>query len=102
MDWDDEQREGYLNNRPVIAYAPVRKPAVKPPAQQKHFLSIRAEEHVASLIAAGGCIWGVYVATVDYSSLWRLQILPPGPVEVCALGVLAWLHAKWRRSNQPR
>jgi len=100
FDWD-EGREGYLD-RPVVAYVPVPKPAVKPPKQDDHSLSIRWEERVASLIAAAGAIWAVYVATVDYTNLWRVQIMPPGPVEVCALGVLAWLHAKWRRSNQVR
>jgi hypothetical protein len=97
MDWENE-REGYINNRPVIAYAPVHKPAVKAPKQQ-HFLSIRGEESLASLIAAAGGIWAVYVATVDYNSLWRVQIMPPGPIEVVAVGILAWLHAKWRRSS---
>ena len=102
MRWDEhEEREGYLSNRPVIAYAPVHKPVVEaPPTKQRHVLSIRAEESFASLIAAVGAIWAVYVATVDYNSLWRLRIMPPGPVEICALGVLAWLHAKWRRSTR--
>jgi hypothetical protein len=100
FDWD-EGREGYVD-RPVIAYVPMPKPAVVKPAKPKHSLSVRWEERVASLIAAGGAIWAVYVATVDYSSLWRVQIMPPGPVEVCALGILAWLHAKWRRSSRFR
>jgi len=101
MRWDeDEEREGYISNRPVIAYAPMQKPAVKAPPRQRHLLSIRAEEYLASLIGAAGAGWAVYVATVDYNSLWRLQIMPPGPMEVCAIGVLAWLHAKWRRSTR--
>jgi hypothetical protein len=96
MDWD-RRREGYLDLPSPPVYAPVRKPVQKP-ADQSNLLSIRGEERVASLIAAGGVIWAVYVATVDYSSLWRLHVMPPGPVEVCGLGILAWLHAKWRRS----
>lgn len=95
-DWDEE-REGYLDNRPPIAYTPLPKPTVEAPPQ-RHSLSVRGEEYLASLMAAAGGIWAVYVATVDPSNLWRVQIFPPGPVEVCALGVLAWLHAKWRRS----
>jgi hypothetical protein len=95
-DWD-RGREGYIasSNKfvPVVA---IPKPAKK--SGDGSLLSIRAEERLASLIAAGGMIWGVYVATVDYANLWRMQIMPPGPVEVCALGILAWLHAKWRRS----
>jgi len=101
IDWD-VGREGYIDI-PRVAYAPMPKPAVvKPPAKQKNSLTIQAEERVASLIAAAGAIWGVYVATMDYTNLWRMKIMPPGPLEVCALGVLAWLHAKWRRSNQVR
>jgi len=101
FDWD-EGREGYVD-RPVVAYVTASKPVVPPPRQQdSHSLSIRWEERAASLIAAAGAIWAVYVATVDYTALWRVQIMPPGPVEVCALGVLSWLHAKWRRSNQVR
>ena len=97
FDWD-EGREGYVDHH-VVAYVPVPKPAaVVKPAEQKHSLSIQWEERVASLIAAAGAMWAVYVATVDYTQLWRVQIMPPGPVEICALGVLAWLHAKWRRS----
>ena len=98
MDWEDERREGYIDNRPVIAYAAVHKPAVQAPPKRRHLLSIRAEEYIACVIAAGGAGWAVYVGTMDYDSLWRLQIMPPGPIEVCALGILVWLHAKWRRS----
>jgi hypothetical protein len=102
MDWDEE-REGYLDYQRPVAYVPLAKPTVEPkPKGQEHSLSVRAEEIVASLIAAAGGIWAVYVATVDYNNLWRLQIMPPGPVEVCVLGVLAWLHAKWRRSAKMR
>jgi len=32
------------------------------------------------------------------SSLWDFSITQPGPLEVCALGIMVWLHAKWRRS----
>lgn len=103
IDWD-EGREGYID-RPVTAYVPLPKSAVtpaKPAKQPQHSLNIQWEERVASLIAAAGAIWAAYVATIDYTSLWRVQIMPPGPVEVCALGILAWLHAKWRRSAQVR
>jgi hypothetical protein len=99
IDWD-AGREGYITSRvkfvPVVA---IPKPAKKAPGQN-NLLSIRAEERLGSLIAAAGTIWVVYVATVDYNSLWRVQINPPGPLEVCFLGILAWLHAKWRRSTK--
>ena len=99
IDWD-AGREGYVQSK--AQYVPVvqtQKPA-KAVRRQRHLLSIRGEERVGSLIAAAGTIWAVYVATHDYDSLWRMQIMPPGPIEVCALGILAWLHAKWRRSTK--
>jgi hypothetical protein len=92
IDWD-KGRDGYINS--PTAYSPKAKPAAKGGG---YFLSIAAEERFGSLIAAAGTIWAAYVATVDYAGLWRMQIMPPGPVEVCILGVLAWLHAKARRS----
>jgi hypothetical protein len=97
LDWDLD-RESYLQ-KPPVAYAPAHRPAGKK-AESGSLLSIRGEERFGCLIAAAGTIWAVYVATVDYNSLWRMQIMPPGPVEVCAVGILAWLHAKWRRSIQ--
>lgn len=96
----DARREGYVNSQskfiPVVA---IPKPARSTPGQ-RHLASIRREELLASLLAAGGTMWGVYVATVDYNTLWHMRIMPPGPVEVCALGILAWLHAKYRRSTR--
>jgi hypothetical protein len=100
VDWDSG-REGYLNSQnrfvPVVE---IPKPAKKVKGQGDGLLGIRAEERLGSLIAAGGTVWAVYVATVDYANLWRMQIMPPGPVEVCALGILIWIHAKWRRSTK--
>jgi len=97
IDWD-AGREGYVESPnkyvPVVAIPK----AVKKSKAPNNLDGIRREEMLGSLVAAGGTIWAVYVATVDYDSLWRMQIMPPGPVEVCALGILCWLHAKWRRS----
>ena len=99
IDWD-AGREGYVNSKskyiPVVAIPKNTKKV----AGQKSLLSIRGQERFGSLLAAAGTIWAVYVATVDYANLWRMQIMPPGPVEVCALGILLWLHAKWRRSTK--
>ena len=96
IDWD-KRHPGY-DNLPK-AYVPGPKPAAKA-GGGGYFFSIAAEERFGSLIAASGTMWAAYVATVDYAGLWRMQIMPPGPVEVCILGVLAWLHAKWRRSTK--
>jgi len=97
IDWD-AGREGYVQSQAkFVPVVDVQKPAAKA-AGQSGLLSIRGEERFGSLVAAAGTIWAVYVATQDYANLWRFSILPPGPVEVCALGILSWLHAKWRRS----
>ena len=56
------------------------------------------EERIASLIAAGGLIWCVRQSTQGFTSLDNLT-LPLNAVYVVALGVVLWLHAKWRRST---
>jgi hypothetical protein len=98
----DLGREGYIQSQskfvPVVAIP--KRGELSP--EQRTLRSIRWEERFASLVAAGGTIWAVYVATQDYANLWRLQIAPPGPIEVCALGILGWLHAKYRRSTRAR
>ncbi len=97
IDWD-AGRDGYINTpAKFVPVVPVAKPSKKA-ARQGNLLSIRTEERLSSLIAAGGVVWAVYVATTDLNNLLRMQIMPPGPVEVCCLGILAWIHAKWRRS----
>jgi hypothetical protein len=45
-------------------------------------------------------IWGAYAATVDYAGVLSFEIVRAGPMEVCGLGILIWLHAKWRRSTK--
>ena len=58
------------------------------------------EERIASLIAAGGLIWGVRLATahVNLSAVDKMA-LPMNAIYVTAIGVVIWLHAKWRRST---
>ena len=51
----------------------------------------------AASFAAGGIVWSIQEATQGLAELWQLRLLPPGPLEVCAIGILIWLHAKWRR-----
>jgi hypothetical protein len=94
----DSRREGYVNSS--NRFVPVVEiPKSANARSHTGLLSIRAQELLGSLIAAGGTVWAVYVATtVDSANLWRMRIMPPGPIEVCALGILAWLHGKWRRS----
>ena len=99
VDWE-ARREAYIDSPNKFVPVVTIPKNVKKPQAEGHLLSIRAEERLGSLIAAGGTVWGVYVASVDYNSLWHVQIMQPGPVEVCLLGILVWLHGKWRRSNK--
>lgn len=94
----DGGREGYVQAPSKFVPVVTIQRHPKSGSGQGNLLSIRAEERFGSLLAAAGAIWAAYVATVDYANLWKVQITPPGPVEVCILGILAWLHAKYRRS----
>lgn len=92
-------RESYEHQKVQVTYAPVASAQKRGSSGTEPLLAkIRREERFGSLVAAAGTIWAVYVGTHDYASLMRLQFSPPGPLEVCALGILIWLHAKWRRS----
>lgn len=85
-------REDYLSAPP--SRAPKTR-AMKPVNRAQ----IRWEERLGSLIAAAGIIWAVYVVTHNFAGAWNLQDLTPGPLPVCAIGILIWLHAKWRRAS---
>ena len=61
-------------------------------------MRIKNEERLGSLAAGGGIIWAVWVATQHVGTLWNFSVTQPGPLEICAAGILMWLHAKWRRS----
>jgi len=90
------EREGYHQPKPVVAYTPVKSQGGS--VLKKRWL--RAEERLGSLIAGGGLIWTAQALTSGYVGIERIGILPPGPLEVCAIGILVWLHAKWRRSTR--
>lgn len=89
-----ETRDGYVAT--PAAYAPKK---ASQPVSKSHS---RLEERLGSLIAAAGIVWAVHEGTKDLVALWQLKILPPGPLEVCAIGVLIWLHAKWRHAVRAR
>lgn len=59
-------------------------------------MAIHKEEQIASLIAAAGVIWAVRAAANSAIPAYAVQITI-GPMETCALGILIWLHAKYRR-----
>jgi hypothetical protein len=98
IDWDS-RREGYIETRSkFVPVVEVPKPPKTKASGQGGLLGIRGEERFGSLLAAAGTAWLVYVATTDFNNMWQMRIMPPGPIEVCAIGILMWLHAKWRRS----
>ena len=63
-------------------------------------MGIHGEVRIGSLVAAGGFIWAVKIATSNFTGVdaFSFARLPRGPLEVCAIGILIWLHAKWRKS----
>lgn len=91
--WGHE-REGYSQHRPQVAYAPA-KPVVDVSASHR----LHWEERLGSMGAGLGAIWGAHVSATHpaiLDALWET----PGPLELCAVATLVWLHAKWRRSTR--
>ncbi len=66
----------------------------------RRMFRIQTEERLGSLIAAAGAIWVAHEGTKGLASIWQFTLRPPGPLEVCAIGILVWLNAKWRRSTK--
>ena len=60
-------------------------------------MSSHLEAQLSSLVAGGGIVWIALVAAPQLGSPSGI-ILPTGPMEVCGVGILLWLHAKWRGS----
>lgn len=58
------------------------------------------EVRIGSLIAGAGMVWTAYIVTQNFTGLdsFSFMNLPRGPLEICAAGILVWLHAKWRSS----
>lgn len=62
-------------------------------------------ERIGSLTAGGGIIYATYLATKDVplDNVWAMtsahRILgETGPMELCALGIVVWIYAKWRKT----
>jgi len=62
----------------------------------------RSEAILGSLIASGAMIYAVHLITKNYTSLSAIELPRGGPIEICALGVLIWLHGKWRSATRVR
>jgi hypothetical protein len=58
------------------------------------------EVRIGSVVAAAGLIWAAKIATSNFTGIdaFAFARLPRGPLEICAIGILIWLHARWRRS----
>jgi hypothetical protein len=63
------------------------------------FFGVKTETRVGSLVAAAGLIMAASTGTSAFTSLADLTF-PPGPLEICAIGLLIWLHAKWRHAGR--
>lgn len=58
-------------------------------------LPIRLQAQIGSIISGLGIVWCAQVWTTRPLGV-RALVSAPGDVELCALGVLVWLIAKWR------
>ncbi len=65
-------------------------------------MSTRAQEILGALLAAAGVVWATYILTQNFTPETLLSVPPRGPLEVCAVGIIVWLVAKWRRSVKLR
>jgi hypothetical protein len=63
-------------------------------------MGTHAEVRIGSLIASAGMIWTVKIATDNFTGIdsFSFARLPRGPLEVCAIGILVWLHAQYRKT----
>jgi hypothetical protein len=64
-------------------------------------MRVHSQERIASIVAAGGIIWAVKIASIAFYQM-PVASFPLAPLEVCSAGVAMWLHAKWRRSIRLR
>jgi hypothetical protein len=55
------------------------------------------EARIGSLVAAGGVIWAVHIGTLHYTGAANVHV-PADPLLVCSVGIVLWLHAKWRNT----
>ncbi len=81
----------------------IQPPVLQPPiaglvkAIKSFVTAAKGEECVAVAMASTSLMWTVHLVTKDFVAISKIPPLPPGPAEICAIGALIWLHAKWRR-----
>jgi len=95
------EREGY-SDTPRAAYVAVAPST--PATPERRGLSIRAESRIGILIMLPGIIWFIYntLTQPGYLMIASVILPPTGPVGVTGIGILVWLHAKWRHSIRVR
>lgn len=60
-------------------------------------MNIRIEESIGSWVAILALLWGAHISLTRLSA-GQAFLLPTNQLEIAAIGVLIWIHAKWRRS----
>jgi len=63
----------------------------------------RTEANLGSIVASAGIAWAVYHGTYvahDIVQGFTAVYLKSGPLEVTAIGILVWIHGKWRSATR--
>ena len=63
----------------------------------------RTEANLGSIVASVGIAWAVYHGTYvahDIVQGFTAVYLKSGPLEVTAIGILVWIHGKWRSATR--
>jgi hypothetical protein len=89
------EREGYSDTQAQVAYAAA--PAARVAPNNKG----RLETFIGSLMAGGGAIWAAQVASASGFNPSALT-LNSHPIELTGIGILIWLHGKYRKATQVR
>jgi hypothetical protein len=62
-------------------------------------------ERLGSIVAGGGITYATYLGTKDIpmNEMWAAAsahkiLSETGPLELCALGIVIWIYAKWRKN----
>jgi hypothetical protein len=95
QEWPYE-REGY-SEQPQAAYAAA--PAANLPAPSHPG---RLEAFLGSVIAGAGAVWTAQIVTQAGFTVPGSLTLNSHPIELTGIGILLWLHGKYRKATQVR
>ncbi|HZU22349.1 MAG TPA: hypothetical protein VE998_05915 [Terriglobales bacterium] len=90
------EREGYSDS-PQAAYA-AAPPVKLPPSSQPG----RLEAFLGSVVAGAGAIWTAQLFTQAGLTVPGTLTLHSHPIELTGIGILLWLHGKYRKSISVR